>query len=68
VFDKILVYEDALADTHPAFDRAVRLTQGTDIELKIIDVVATPDNARHDHHRKMRNVVELELSRPNRCS
>ena len=59
MFNKILVYENALAETHPALDRAVTLAEGTDIQVKIIDVVSSAENA-HDHHRKMRSVVELE--------
>lgn len=60
MFDKILVYENALAETHPALDRAVTLAEGTDIEVKIIDVVTAAENVRHDRHRRMRSVVELE--------
>ncbi|SMP73828.1 Nucleotide-binding universal stress protein, UspA family [Neorhodopirellula lusitana] len=60
MFDKILVYENSLAERLPALDRAVALAEGTDIEVKIIDVVATAENIQHDHHRKMRSVVELE--------
>lgn len=60
MFDKILVYEDAFAPTHPALDRAIALAKGSNVELKVVDVVRIPDQACHDHHRKMRNVVEME--------
>ena len=40
MLDTVLAYENALAETHPALDRAVALAEGTDVELNIIDVVA----------------------------
>ena len=60
MFDKILVYEDSLAHMHPALDRAVSLAKGTNIELKIIDVVPAQDDSPHARHRKMRSMIDLE--------
>ena len=60
MFEKILVYENAIAKNHPALQRAIQLARGNDVELKIVDIVESAENVSHDRHRKMRSVVELE--------
>lgn len=60
MFDKILVYENALADSHPALERATTLAKDTDTEVKVVDIAVTADAGPQDYHRKMRTVVELE--------
>ena len=35
MFQKILVYENALADKHPAFERALQLARNNEVELKL---------------------------------
>ncbi len=60
MFQKILVYENALADEHPALQRALQLARHGEVALKIVDVVEGDENALHDRHRKMRSLVEQE--------
>ncbi len=60
MFHKILVYENAFADEHPALQRALQLARYGEVELKIVDVVEAAANAPHDRHRKMRSLVEQE--------
>ena len=45
MFDKILVYENALAETHPALERAIALAKDTDAEIKVVDIVVTAEGA-----------------------
>ncbi len=60
MFRKILVYENTLADEHPALQRAIQLAGYNDVELKIVDIVEDPKKAPADRHRKMRSLVEQE--------
>jgi len=57
---KILVYENALADKHPALQRALQLARHSKVQLKIVDVVDVPSDALRELHRPMRNLVEQE--------
>ncbi len=57
---KILVYENALADKHPALERALQLAERNKVELRIVDVVAGPSEVLHELHRPMRSLVEQE--------
>lgn len=57
---KILVYENALADEHPALQRAIQLASYDQVELKIIDIVDGPATGVQQPHRKMRSLVEQE--------
>lgn len=57
---KILVYEDALADTHPALDRAIQLAQQSQVELKVVDIVDGHSDSLREFHRPMRSLVEQE--------
>ena len=60
MFTNILVYENALADEHPALQRAIQLASDAKAELKIIDVVQDESNHPDDRRRKMRSLVEQE--------
>ncbi len=55
---KILVYENALADKHPALQRALQLARYNQVKLKVVDVVEGPSNALRELHRPMRSLVE----------
>lgn len=55
---KILVYENALADKHPALQRALQLSRHNKIVLKIVDVVDAPSDSMRELHRPMRSLVE----------
>lgn len=57
---KILVYENALADKHPALERAMQLARRGDVQLKIIDIVDGPSDGLRELHRPMRSLVEQE--------
>ncbi len=57
---KILVYEDSLADHHPALERAIQLADGGRLDLKVIDVVDGPANALRELQRPLRDLVEQE--------
>lgn len=57
---KILVYENALADSHPSLDRAVQLARHNSVKLKVVDVVDGPSDKLRELHRPMREVVEQE--------
>jgi hypothetical protein len=57
---KILVYEDAFADDHPALDRALQLARNKKMKLKIVDVVDMPSDTHGELHRPMRTLVEQE--------
>ena len=61
VIRKILVYENTLADTHPAVERAIQLAQRDSVTLKIVDIVyRKAKNNFSDLHRPMRSLVEQE--------
>lgn len=57
---RILVYEDALADQHPALQRAMQLSRQHKAPLKVIDIVDGPSDALRELHRPMRSLVEQQ--------
>lgn len=57
---KILVYENSLADKHPALERAMQLARREDVELKIVDIVDGVSDGLRELHRPMRSFVEQE--------
>ena len=57
---KILVYANALADKHPALDRALQLAQHAKLELKIVDIVPSSPDQLREVGRPMRSLVEQE--------
>ena len=60
MFQKILVYENVLADKHPALERALHLARSKEVELKLIDIVDSPSDALRELHHPMRTLVEQE--------
>ena len=57
---KILVYENALADSHPALERAIQLSRYHKLNLKVVDVDGRPEDDLHRLHHSMRSFVERE--------
>lgn len=57
---KILVYENALADRHPALQRVLQLAEYNHLHVKVVDVVDGASDALRDLHRPMRSLVEQE--------
>jgi universal stress protein E len=58
MFRKILVYINGLAENHPALERAMQLAVSNNALLKIVDVVNTKIDPKHEFHRPMRTLIE----------
>lgn len=57
---KILVYENALADKHPALERALLLARDSNVKLKVVDVAVGPSDVLRELHRPLHSLVEHE--------